>query len=60
MTRTKDQTDLALRDAIGRRDAAGVQALLHEGADLTTIDDKGQTPLMVAAEAQARRSSSCS
>ena len=53
MTRTKDQTDSALRDAVGRRDAAGVQALLDDGADLAAIDDEGKTPLMVAAQAQA-------
>lgn len=53
MTRTKDQTDSALRDAIGRRDAARVQALLDDGADLTAIDDEGKTPLMVAAQTQA-------
>ena len=53
MTRTKDQTDSALRDAIGRRDVVRVQALLSEGADLTTLDDEGMTPLMVAAKAGA-------
>ncbi|MCB1055602.1 MAG: ankyrin repeat domain-containing protein [Acidobacteria bacterium] len=53
MTRTKDETDSALRDAIGRGDAGRVQALLSEGADLTTVDDEGKTPLMVAAQAGA-------
>jgi hypothetical protein len=50
MTRTKDQTDSALRDAIGDRDVARVQALLAAGADLTATDDEGKTPLMVAAK----------
>jgi ankyrin repeat protein len=50
MTRTKDQVDSALRDAIGRRDAASVQAFLSEGADLSTSDHEGRTPLMLAAK----------
>lgn len=53
MTRTKDQIDSALRDAIGHRDVARVQALLDDGADLTTTDDEGKTPLMEAAKAGA-------
>ncbi|QDT73554.1 ankyrin repeat domain-containing protein [Lacipirellula limnantheis] len=53
MTRTKEEKDSALRDAIVRRDAVRVQALLSEGADLKTLDDEGKTPLMVAAKAGA-------
>lgn len=53
MTRSKDQTDSALRDAIGRRDVVRVEALLSESTDLTTLDDEGMTPLMVAAKAGA-------
>lgn len=53
MTRTKDQRDSALRDAIGHRDVVRVQALLDDSADLTTIDDEGKTPLMVAAKTGA-------
>lgn len=53
-TRAKDQADLALpdsalRDAIRHRDAARVEALLDEGADLTIVDSKGITSLMIAA-----------
>jgi ankyrin repeat protein len=53
MTRTRDGADSALREAISSGDAIRVQALLDEGADLTTLDDQGVTPLMVAAKAGA-------
>ena len=53
MTRTHDEADTALRDAICCGDAARVQALLEEGADLTTLDENGVTPLMLAAKAGA-------
>jgi uncharacterized protein len=53
MTRTKGQTDSGLRDAIARRDASSVRALLSEGADLSTVDDEGKTPLMLAAKTGA-------
>ena len=47
------KVDSALRDAIGHRDVACVRALLADGVDLTTTDDEGKTPLMVAAKAGA-------
>jgi ankyrin repeat protein len=53
MTHTKDQVDSALLDAISQRDVAQIRTLLADGADLTTTDDKGMTPLMLAAKTGA-------
>jgi uncharacterized protein len=44
-----DNNDSALRDAIHNRQADRVRALLSDGADVGSVDDKGMTPLMVAA-----------
>lgn len=44
------QADVVLRDAIGRQDMAAIQALLVDGVDITTVDDEGMTPLMLAAK----------
>jgi uncharacterized protein len=41
--------DSALRDAIHNRQVERVGTLLSGGADLRAVDDKGTTPLMVAA-----------
>jgi len=50
---SKDKpTDDAMRFAIGSRDAARVRDLVAAGADLTTIDAEGLTPLMLAAKLQ--------
>lgn len=45
----RQTTDIALRDAIQARHVDRVRGLLAEEVDLTTVDDKGTTPLMLAA-----------
>lgn len=42
-------TDKLLRDAIHAQQLERVRALLADGADLSTTDEKGKTALMVAA-----------
>ena len=44
-----DKKDSALRDAIHNRQVDRVRTLLSDGADVRSVDDKGMTPLMVAA-----------
>jgi uncharacterized protein len=46
-----DLFNSTLEDAIAHRDVARVRALLEGGADLTTVDYEGKTPLMLAAKA---------
>jgi hypothetical protein len=41
----------SLEDAIAHRDVARVRSLLAGGADLTSLDEEGKTPLMLAAKA---------
>jgi ankyrin repeat protein len=48
MSQLKDEF---LRDAIHARQTDRVRALLADGADLTSTDETGLTPLMVAASA---------
>lgn len=42
-------SDITFRDAIHKRRVEQVRSLLAEGADITTVDDKGMTPLTLAA-----------
>ena len=48
MPQIKDQF---LRDAIHARQIDRVRALLADGVDVNSVDDKGETPLMTAASA---------
>src|SRR4051812_11819239 len=44
-----DNEDSAVREAIHNRQIERVRTLLSDGADVRSVDDKGMTPLMVAA-----------
>ena len=50
MTDSTVQNDLVLRNAITQHDVERARRSIDDGADLTTIDEEGMTPLMVAAK----------